>query len=76
MTSPAFGAVTELKPTKLMFVIAVPTELLLPNCSSTPEITPVTAPEPTNAVAVMIPLAESIVIPDPTLIPDAVTTPA
>ena len=72
--NPAVGAVTELKPEKFMFVIAVPTDAPA-NCSSTPEITPVSsAPEPTNAVAVIIPLAESIVIPDPTLIPDAVAT--
>ena len=76
MERPPTGAVTELNPTKLIAVIAVPTELPS-DLSSTPEITPVRlAPEPTNAVAVIIPLAESIVIPDPTLIPDAVATPA
>ena len=65
--NPEFGAVTELNPTKLMFVTAVPTELP-PNSSSTPEITPVRlAPEPTNAVAVIIPLVASTVIPLPTL---------
>ena len=53
--NPAVGAVTELNPTKLMFVTAVPTELP-PNSSSTPEITPVKfAPDPTNDVAVTTP---------------------
>ena len=52
---PAAGAVTELNPTKLIFVIAVPTELPS-DSSSTPEMTPVKfAPDPTNDVAVTTP---------------------
>jgi hypothetical protein len=69
VANPATGAVTELKPEKLIVVIAVPTEVP-PYCSSTPEITSVRlAPDPKKDVALTTPTTFNFSVGDVELTP-------